>query len=225
MSTEHTLAENLLRLQSATEDIADAITEKGGTASYSDGLEAMGDKIRAIPNPQPVLTTKTIVQNGTYIAEEDEADGYSEVSVDVSGGGGDIQFSHSTGYTSSSSSTVSSMVNVYSPSSCTISGASTNYTSIMIPIITTNSNVFICIPVYIAINRSARTASVSYIIPSNFPSKYGYNASTMTLHSYYNFIMSGTGNCTVSASKFNFSVDVASSNNLFGDFILKFDKT
>jgi hypothetical protein len=45
------LAENLIRLQEVTEDIADAITEKGGTAQYSDGLEAMGDKIRAIPDP------------------------------------------------------------------------------------------------------------------------------------------------------------------------------
>ena len=71
MPTEHTLAENLLRLQSATEDIADAITEKGGTAQYSDGLEVMGDKIRAIPSQQPILTTKAIVQNGAYNAEDD----------------------------------------------------------------------------------------------------------------------------------------------------------
>lgn len=83
MSTEHTLAENLLRLQSATEDIADAITEKGGAASYSDGLEAMASKILSIPTPQPILTTKTIIQNGTYIAEDDNADGYSSIIANV----------------------------------------------------------------------------------------------------------------------------------------------
>lgn len=83
MPTEHTLAENLLRLQSATENIADAITEKGGTASYSDGLEAMGNKIRAIPTPQSTLVTKSITANGTYNASDDGADGYSEVTVAV----------------------------------------------------------------------------------------------------------------------------------------------
>lgn len=83
MPTEHTLAENLLRLQSATEDIADAITEKGGTASYSDGLETMASKILLIPTPQPMLITKSITANGTYNASDDSADGYNEVTVAV----------------------------------------------------------------------------------------------------------------------------------------------
>lgn len=48
MSTEHTLAENLIRLQEAKEDIADAIVEMGGTASSTDGLEDMPDNIRTI---------------------------------------------------------------------------------------------------------------------------------------------------------------------------------
>lgn len=34
------------------------------------------------------LVTKNITQNGTYAAEDDNADGYSEVMVNVSGGGG-----------------------------------------------------------------------------------------------------------------------------------------
>lgn len=33
------------------------------------------------------LITKTITQNGTYSAQDDDADGYSEVTVNVSGGG------------------------------------------------------------------------------------------------------------------------------------------
>jgi len=38
--------------------------------------------------PSPTLIAKTITQNGTYDAEDDNADGYSEVVVNVSGGGG-----------------------------------------------------------------------------------------------------------------------------------------
>ena len=37
------------------------------------------------------LITKTITQNGTYSAQDDNADGYSEVSVDVAGGGTVVQ--------------------------------------------------------------------------------------------------------------------------------------
>ena len=36
----------------------------------------------------PVLTTKSITANGTYNASSDSADGYSSVTVNVSGGGG-----------------------------------------------------------------------------------------------------------------------------------------
>jgi len=38
--------------------------------------------------PSPTLITKNITQNGTYDAEDDDADGYSSVTVSVSGGGG-----------------------------------------------------------------------------------------------------------------------------------------
>ena len=36
----------------------------------------------------PILITKNITQNGTYNAQDDNADGYSSVIVNVSGGGG-----------------------------------------------------------------------------------------------------------------------------------------
>lgn len=36
--------------------------------------------------PQPTLVSKTITENGTYSAEDDNADGYSAVTVDVQGG-------------------------------------------------------------------------------------------------------------------------------------------
>lgn len=186
----NTIADNLLRLQTARTDIANAITTMGGTVAAGDGFEDFPAGILGIP-----------------------------------AGGGDIQFSHEIGYTCSSSSATSNAVNVYSPSVCTISGATTSSMPyITIPIITTSSNVFICIPVFIIMGNQ-RTASISYSIPSRFPSKYGYNANTMTLHSYYKLTPLNTGSCTVSASKFNFSVDNASGNNRFGDFILKFDKT
>lgn len=38
----------------------------------------------------PVLTTKNITANGTYNASSDSADGYSSVTVNVSGGGGGL---------------------------------------------------------------------------------------------------------------------------------------
>ena len=76
------LAENLIRLQEAKEDIADAIIEMGGTASSTDGLEDMPDAIRTI-QANPTLITKSITANGTYDASDDSADGYSEVTVAV----------------------------------------------------------------------------------------------------------------------------------------------
>ena len=42
----------------------------------------------------PTLITKTITENGTYSAEDDGADGYSEVTVNVPTGGEEIPFTH-----------------------------------------------------------------------------------------------------------------------------------
>ena len=42
----------------------------------------------AVPSVSPTLITKSITQNGTYNASSDNADGYSSVTVNVSGGGG-----------------------------------------------------------------------------------------------------------------------------------------
>lgn len=39
------------------------------------------------------LTTKTITENGTYLAVDDSANGYSSVTVNVEGGGGSSDFS------------------------------------------------------------------------------------------------------------------------------------
>ena len=42
----------------------------------------------AVPSVSPTLITKSITQNGTYNASSDNADGYSSVTVNVSGGSG-----------------------------------------------------------------------------------------------------------------------------------------
>lgn len=44
----------------------------------------------AVPTGSATLTTKTITANGTYNASSDNADGYSSVTVNVSGGGGEV---------------------------------------------------------------------------------------------------------------------------------------
>jgi len=188
----NTIAQNLQRLQVARTNIANAITEMGGTVNTGDGFEAF---------PADILTIPT--------------------------GGGDIQFSHLIGYASELDSYSTQSVGVYNPSSCSIRNASsTGYAAFMMSIITTSSNVFICIPVIIYMNKDKKSAHFSYYIPSTFPSKYGYNANTMTLYSYYNRpTIGGTGSCAVHNSFIYFYVNTASADNTFGDFILKFDKT
>jgi len=47
---EHTIAENLTRLQTATAAIGNAITAKGGTVSSGDGLEDFASDIATIPS-------------------------------------------------------------------------------------------------------------------------------------------------------------------------------
>lgn len=93
--------------------IADAITDKGVPTSASDTFQDMADNIAQISSievvpltanenktytaeegkayspvtvaVEPDLTTKSITANGIYKASDDDADGYSEVTVNVSG--------------------------------------------------------------------------------------------------------------------------------------------
>ena len=51
----NTIAENLQRLIDAKEDIADAITAKGGTVNEGDGLEEFPNDIMSIPQGKPVI--------------------------------------------------------------------------------------------------------------------------------------------------------------------------
>jgi signal peptidase I len=72
-------------------DISQITVSSGGnsvTANLHDSqIPDVNEAIEAILDgggSEPVLVTKTITQNGTYTASSDNADGYSEVSVDVS---------------------------------------------------------------------------------------------------------------------------------------------
>lgn len=62
------------------------VTE-GGAAVLSDETNATGTTA-VITGDVPEYGTKTITENGTYAAEDDALDGYSSVTVNVSGGGG-----------------------------------------------------------------------------------------------------------------------------------------
>lgn len=74
-------------------DIADAIRAKnGGSDTYTPGQ--MAGAIDALPDA-PVLVAKTITANGEYDPGDDNADGYSGVSVAVSGGSGGVYYARS----------------------------------------------------------------------------------------------------------------------------------
>ena len=68
-------------------DIADAIRSKTGKTASMTPAE-MVDEIESISGGGPsTLIDKTITANGTYSAEDDDADGYSSVTVNVPTGG------------------------------------------------------------------------------------------------------------------------------------------
>lgn len=78
------LQDNATGIAAAVESIATAITTKGGTLPNNPGLTDFPGGINSIPTSvPPVLITKTITGNGVYKAEDEEADGYSTVTVDV----------------------------------------------------------------------------------------------------------------------------------------------
>ncbi len=69
--------------------VANAIRTKGGTSASLAFPAGFVQAVQAIPTGG-TLITKTITENGTYSAEDDDADGYSEVTVNVPSGGGGI---------------------------------------------------------------------------------------------------------------------------------------
>ena len=68
-------------LMDVTQDTVNASNLLSGeTATRKDGVGIVGEASAG------TLITKTITENGTYEASDDDADGYSEVTVNVSGG-------------------------------------------------------------------------------------------------------------------------------------------
>ena len=76
------------RIITAVGNAYSKVSEKGGTVPASQTVSNLATAIESIPSGGGTLITKTITQNGTYNASDDNADGYSQVTVNVSGGGG-----------------------------------------------------------------------------------------------------------------------------------------
>lgn len=75
------------RIITAVGNAYSKVSEKGGTVPASQTVANLATAIESIPSGG-TLITKTITENGTYNASADNADGYSSVSVNVSGVGG-----------------------------------------------------------------------------------------------------------------------------------------
>lgn len=66
---DHTIAENLTRLQNAKTAIASAITAKGGTVSSGDGLEDFASDIGTITNSYTAGDEGKVVSNGALVSQ------------------------------------------------------------------------------------------------------------------------------------------------------------
>jgi len=82
-----TISSALTALNTDIQNARTAITNKGGTVTSGGGSSQLATDIATIPSggDTPTLISKTITQNGTYNASSDNADGYSSVTVNVSG--------------------------------------------------------------------------------------------------------------------------------------------
>ena len=76
----NTLADDLQRLVDATDAIGQAIIDAGGIVNEYDRLEEYPADIATIPSH---LGTKSITADGVYNATDDNLDGYSSVTVEV----------------------------------------------------------------------------------------------------------------------------------------------
>lgn len=82
------IASAIATKQQQVVDSYTAVSNKGGTLPTTQNLTNLAAAISTIPSGgSATLITKSITQNGTYNASSDNADGYSSVTVNVSGGG------------------------------------------------------------------------------------------------------------------------------------------
>lgn len=83
-----TIASEITKLNTNLTNAYTAVDGKGGTLPQAQNFDNLATAISSIPSSgTPTLITKSITQNGTYLASTDNVDGYSEVTVNVSGGG------------------------------------------------------------------------------------------------------------------------------------------
>lgn len=72
----------VLITKSKLDSLANTIASKSSVAAPLT-IAQMETAVRNIPTGEAVLTTKTVTANGTYNAQDDSADGYSSVTVNV----------------------------------------------------------------------------------------------------------------------------------------------
>lgn len=78
------IATNLQKLETDITNAYDAVQTKGGTIPSDKNTNNLATAISSITGGGgATLITKTITENGTYDATDDNADGYSEVTVNV----------------------------------------------------------------------------------------------------------------------------------------------
>ena len=83
-----TISSELTKLNTNLTNAYTAVSGKGGTLPQAQNFDNLATAISSIPSGgTPTLITKSITVNGTYNASSDNADGYSSVTVNVSGGG------------------------------------------------------------------------------------------------------------------------------------------
>lgn len=77
------IASELTKLETDITNAYDAVQIKGGTIPSNKNTNNLATAINSISGGGATLITKTITENGTYNASDDDADGYSEVTVNV----------------------------------------------------------------------------------------------------------------------------------------------
>lgn len=78
------IATSLTKLETDITNAYNTINTKGGTIPSNKNTNNLSTSINSIPSGgSATLITKTITENGTYDATDDNADGYSEVTVNV----------------------------------------------------------------------------------------------------------------------------------------------
>lgn len=78
------ISDQITRIKNNIAAAYTACNGKGATMPLTENSANLADTVASIPSGgTPTLITKQITENGVYKAEDDNADGYSEVDVNV----------------------------------------------------------------------------------------------------------------------------------------------